>query len=77
MIVSPLLVRSKTSEVLRVTSRTPIVVVVMPICYHIEVWLAGKNAGGRRGCRFGAVPELDQFKLRRALGLMPGDRADA
>jgi hypothetical protein len=27
--------------------------------------------------RFGAVPELDQFKLRRALGLMPGDRADA
>jgi hypothetical protein len=23
--------------------------------------------------RFGAVPELDQFKLRRALGLMPGD----
>jgi hypothetical protein len=34
--VSPLLVRSKTSEVLRVTSRTPIVVVVMPICYNID-----------------------------------------
>lgn len=26
--------------------------------------------------RFGAVPELDQFRLRRALGLMPGDRPD-
>jgi len=26
--------------------------------------------------RFGAVPELDQFKLRRALGLMPGDGPD-
>src|ERR1700733_11063056 len=36
MMVSPLLVRSKTSDVLRVTSRTPIVVVVMPICYNID-----------------------------------------
>jgi hypothetical protein len=36
MIVSPLLVRSKTSEVLRVTSRTPIVVVVMSTCYNID-----------------------------------------
>ena len=31
-IVSPLLVRSKTSDVLRVTSRTPIVTVVMSTC---------------------------------------------
>ena len=32
MIVSPLLVRSKTSDVLRVTSRTPIMTVVISRC---------------------------------------------
>src|ERR1022692_68206 len=36
MTVSPLLVRSNTSEVLRVTSRTPIVRVVMSKCYNTE-----------------------------------------
>jgi hypothetical protein len=36
MMVSPSLVRSNTSDVLRVTSRTPIVTVVMPRCYNIN-----------------------------------------
>jgi hypothetical protein len=44
MIVSPLLVRSKTSEVLRVTSRTPIVVVVMSRCYNIFYEQLGDHA---------------------------------
>src|ERR1035437_5862644 len=35
-IVSPLLAWSNTADVLRVTSRTPIVLVVMPICYNMH-----------------------------------------
>src|ERR1039457_674901 len=37
MMVSPLLVRSNTSEALRVTSRTPIVVVVISRCYNLSL----------------------------------------